>query len=127
LKWWAHQDLNLGPTPKAFGAALTTELASPLFQQEDRKMRILFPFHFAFKLAGFFQRAQFERCKELQFFAQASRRMSVAVAMLFQSPFQLGGRTKVMPSRGSSEHINPRHIRLKVVGPVGLEPTTKRL
>jgi len=26
LKWWARPDLNRGPTPNAFGVALTTHL-----------------------------------------------------------------------------------------------------
>src|SRR5437773_12087570 len=39
MKWWAQQDLNLRPTPKAFRAALTAEPPVKQWAQRDLKPR----------------------------------------------------------------------------------------
>ena|SRR6266566_4428073 len=39
MKWWAQQDLNLRPTPKAFGAALIAEPPVKQWAQRDLNPR----------------------------------------------------------------------------------------
>ena len=39
MKWWAQQDLNLRPTPKAFRAALTAEPPVKQWAQRDLNPR----------------------------------------------------------------------------------------
>lgn len=95
VEWWARQDLNLRPTPNAFGAALITIRPPALFQQKQSEPRIFLSFHVPFKFPGFFQRADFQSPQQFQSVSQPTGGTGMAMTVLFQSPLQISSGTDV--------------------------------
>ncbi len=106
VEWWAQQDLNLRPTSKVFGAALSAGLDTTPFQEQEGETGILLTFHFAFHGASFRQRVQFQGCRQFQWLAKAASGISVDLPVSFESPVQIAHHAGISPfDKSSGEQI----------------------